>query len=112
MLKLLVFLNVSSFSKMIAFSGIVKLSSFFIHVNLAIKMTKLLIYLFPISLMFLLIGCTRTNEVSAATEIIDFGNLKSVDATELMTICSFVALESSENSLLGNICQIEMDEDY
>lgn len=65
-----------------------------------------------VSLIFLLIGCNNPRETSTAAKTIDFGNLEPVKATQLMSACSYVALESSENSLLGNIRQLEISEGY
>lgn len=74
-------------------------------------MMKIFIGIFSVSLIFL-IGCAKSNGVSKTVEVVDFGKLESVDATELISACSYVALESSENSLLGNIRQIEVCENY
>lgn len=74
-----------------------------------LKMIKSLICIYFAGLICLLMGCSRPNVVSStAAEVIDFGNLKSVNAAELISVCSYVALESSENSLVGNIGQIEI----
>lgn len=74
-------------------------------------MTKLLIGTCLACFIFL-ISCTKSNVVSETAGAIDFGKLKSVGVTELTSTCSYVALESSKNSLLGNISQIEACGDY
>lgn len=65
--------------------------------------------------LFLVVAITVTfqfNRIDKTAElVVDFGNPKSINATELISDCSYVALESSESSLLGNIGQIEIYND-
>lgn len=74
-------------------------------------MVKIFFNSFLISLIFLLISCANRNRIDKTAEIIDFGELESINATELISDYSYVRLESSESSLLGNISQIEIYND-
>ena len=75
-------------------------------------MIRPLIYIFSVSLIFSLKSCGKPNGTSTAEEFVDFGNLKQTAATKLMSVESYVALESSEKSLLGHIGQMEVSEDH
>lgn len=71
-------------------------------------MVKSFIGVFCVELIFLFMSCTAHHEKNEAEEVLDFGNLNPIKATELASDYSFVALESSEKALLGNIGQLEI----
>ncbi|MEG0456489.1 MAG: 6-bladed beta-propeller, partial [Bacteroides sp.] len=63
-------------------------------------------------IMFLCSCCVNppnTNKTEEAT--VDFGNLKPTNASSLMADYSYVALESPEGALFGNMNQIEIYND-
>lgn len=72
-------------------------------------MAKSFIGIFLMELIFLfMMSCTIHHEKNETAEVIDFGNPNSMKATELTSDYSYVALESSEEALLGNIGQLEI----
>ena len=68
--------------------------------------------LFLLSITLLFTGCSNLNKSDKAGGVaVDFGNLKSMNASDLISDYSYVALESSENSLFGQISQVEIYND-
>lgn len=68
-----------------------------------------LIKLLFIAIVFFLSGCTHSNkDVSAVGVPIDFKDLKQVKASELISECDYIKLESSDASLFGAASQIEI----
>lgn len=65
------------------------------------------IKLILLGVIVLLIGCHNSKEPTIDESIIDFGNLKSMKRTELIDISKYLKLESSDESLLGAINQID-----
>lgn len=73
---------------------------------------KLFVCISLVSLMLFLMGCNDPKGANVGGCVVDFGKLELVEATQLISACSYVALESSENSLLGNIRQMEISGNY
>ena len=64
------------------------------------------------SITFLCTCCvSRSNSDGEKGTIVDFGNLKPTNASSLMADYSYVALESPEGALFGNMNQIEIYND-
>jgi hypothetical protein len=64
-------------------------------------------------LLSLLAGCTSTpaNDPSAAETVIDFGNIHPAKASDIIGEITFIALETTESSIVGDITQIEIHKD-